>query len=68
MSQFNDEDVQAVLGQVQRARFNDRRARRNEHLITLAFLAVVLLVQTNIISEIRAIPVRCELPSVLGLN
>jgi len=67
MSQLNDE-AQDILNQIQSARLNERRIRRNEHLVTLGFLAVIILLQVSTILQIRAIPVRCELPSVLGLK
>ena len=68
MPQSNDDEAQDILNQIQSARLNERRIRRNEHLVTLGFLAVIMLLQANILSEIRSIPVRCELPLVLGLK
>ena len=68
MSQFNDNEAQDILNQIQSARLNERRIRRNEHLVTLGFLAVIILLQVSTILQIRAIPVRCELPLVLGLK
>jgi len=68
MSQFNDNEAQDILNQIQSARLNERRIRRNEHLVTLGFLAVIILLQVSTILQIRAIPVSRELPLVLGVK
>ena len=68
MPQSNDDEAQDILNQIQRARLNERRIRRNEHLVTLGFLAVIILLQVSTILQIRAIPVSRELPLVLGVK